>query len=74
MQNINVRRYENPEAVGGWAGWIEPDDRSWIAFIKTNGSAVFFLERDPETGAVLSREHGALVAPQEEAGSTPAGY
>lgn len=51
MSNITVGRYDHPESVG-YAGWIEPEDRSWIAFVKTDGTAQFFLDRDPETGAV----------------------
>ncbi len=51
MQSINVRRYSNPKAVG-WAGWIEPEDRSWIAFIDLEGRPLFFLNRDPKTGEV----------------------
>lgn len=50
MQNIIVGRYAHP---GAWQGWIEPDDRSWIAFIDIAGRPVFFLNRDPVTGAVL---------------------
>lgn len=53
MQNIIVKRYDDPKAVGGWAGWIEPEDKSWIAFIDTNGAPKFYLHRDPVTGAVL---------------------
>lgn len=52
MQDIHVRRYSNPKATG-WAGWIEPEDRSWIAFIDLAGAPRFFLNRDPATGAVL---------------------
>lgn len=52
MQSINVRRYSNPKAVG-WAGWIEPEDRSWIAFIDLEGRPLFFLNRDPSSGHVL---------------------
>ena len=50
MGNITVTRYPVPAEVG-WAGYIEPEDRSWIAFIDLAGRAVFFLDRDPETGA-----------------------
>ncbi|MHB0976908.1 MAG: hypothetical protein ACYC1U_06910 [Candidatus Aquicultorales bacterium] len=50
MGNIRVGRYEHP---CGWQGWIEPDDRSWIAFIRDDGTPVFYLNRDPETGAVI---------------------
>lgn len=53
MGNIKVGRYSNPESVG-WQGWIEPRDRSWIAFIRLDGSQIFFLNRDKKTGAVIS--------------------
>jgi len=67
MTNIEVHRYERwpeplPEGVEDiadhWQGWIEPDDKDWIAFIAADGKPVFFLNRDPETGAVL--EHAAV--------------
>lgn len=51
MQNVIVKRYTNAQQVG-WAGWIEPEDRTWIAFIDLEGRPVFFLDRDTETGAV----------------------
>ena len=50
--NITVGRYDHPDSVG-YQGWIEPDDQTWIAFVASNGSPVVFLNRDPETGAVL---------------------
>lgn len=59
MQNIVVGRYSStpgPDGTPGvgvhWQGWIEPQDKSWIAFIDCDGRPVFFLNRDPETGAV----------------------
>ncbi len=52
MQNIIVTRYPSPKATG-WAGYIEPADKGWIAFIGLDGKPVFFLNRDPATGAVL---------------------
>ena len=52
MQNIIVGRYEYPEFTG-WAGWIEPEDKSWIVFVKNDHSVEVYLERDPETGAVI---------------------
>ena len=52
MQNIHVSRYEQPKQVG-WAGYLEPADRAWIAFIGLDGKPTFFLNRDPATGAVL---------------------
>lgn len=52
MQSIHVSRYSNPMATG-WAGYIQPDDRSWIAFIGLDGAPRFFLHRHA-SGAVLS--------------------
>lgn len=67
MTNIAVHRYAKPTveeratwppgtaAVSDhWQGWIEPDDLSWIMFIAVDGAPVVFLERDPDTGAVLA--------------------
>lgn len=51
MGNITVGRYADPESVR-YAGWLEPEDKSWIAFVDLAGHPVFFLDRDPETGAV----------------------
>ena len=52
MQNISITRYAHPKAVG-WAGYIEPEDRTWIMFIGLDGRPMVYLNRDPETGAVL---------------------
>ena len=52
MGNITVGRYDYPGSVG-YQGWIEPDDRSWIMFVASDGSPAAFLNRDLETGAVL---------------------
>lgn len=35
-----------------WDGWIEPDDKSWIMFIATDGSPTIWLHRD-ENGGVI---------------------
>jgi hypothetical protein len=59
MQNITVGRYERgevegvPRAGNFWQGWIEPEGKSWILFIREDGKPVFFPNRDPETGAVI---------------------
>ena len=66
MQNINVHRYKNPQATG-WAGWIETDDRTWVAFIGLDGIPRVFLDRDPESGAILGNnpsEHEATMREQ----------
>jgi len=51
LGNITVGRYADPQSVG-YAGWIEPEDKSWIAFVGNDGAARFFLDRDPATGEV----------------------
>lgn len=59
MMNIIVKRYPKGEVEGVpmvgnfWQGYIEPEDKSWIAFIDAGGHPIFFLNRDPDTGAVL---------------------
>lgn len=50
MNNIEVRRYERPDEVG-YAGWVEPEDRSWVLFIANDGTPTLFVGRD-STGAV----------------------
>ena len=52
MGNITVGRYEHPQECG-WQGWIEPDDKTWIMFVRLDGQPVAYLNRDPDTGAVL---------------------
>lgn len=52
MQNISVTRYADPKATG-WAGYVEPADKSWIVYVGLDGRPLAFLNRDPKTGAVL---------------------
>lgn len=52
MQNIKVGRYEHPDSTG-YLGWIEPEDATWIAFVRDDHTPEVYLDRDPETGAVL---------------------
>jgi hypothetical protein len=52
MPNIQIKRYSRPLETG-WAGYIEPTDASWIAFVGLDGLPRFFLHRDPVTGAIL---------------------
>jgi hypothetical protein len=72
MMNIKVSRYPDPKATG-WAGYIHPDDGSWIAFIDLKGKPYFFLHRHPVTGAVLPDDpverEAAIKAIDEEGGS-----
>ena len=55
MPNIKVGRYDTARTPKGhhWAGWIEPEDGSWIMFVgEDHTTLAVFLDRDPETGAV----------------------
>lgn len=54
MCRIIVGRYSHPSIAQFWQGWIEPEDLSWIAFIKADGTPVVYLNRDPVTGGVIS--------------------
>lgn len=56
MQNITVGRYQHESVTQAWQGWIEPDDKSWIAFISADGVPKVYLDRDPVTGAVIERD------------------
>lgn len=44
--------YEDPQAVGGWLGAIEPIDESWIAFVAVDGKVLLWTERESEGGVV----------------------
>ena len=39
---IHVKRYPDPHAVGGWESVVEPEDRAWIVFVPTKGTALFY--------------------------------
>jgi len=69
MQNIIIGRYDEitseekkkwskniREVISvsdEWQGWIEPEDRSWILFIRKDGTPFLFPNRNKKTGAVL---------------------
>lgn len=46
MQNIHVKRYEQQAA--GYAGWIEPDDGSWVLFVPADGSTPHLYKRNEQ--------------------------
>jgi hypothetical protein len=52
MQNISISRYTDPKATG-WAGYVQPEDRSWIVYVGLDGRPVVFLHRHPVTGTCL---------------------
>ena len=70
MQNIHVKRYSNPEAVG-FQGSIEPEDRSWIVFIRNDGETSFWrrTEAEASVGRTDSRYANVEAVPGSEASS-----
>lgn len=60
MNDITVKRYPSPTETG-WAGYIEPKDKTWILFGALDGSCMLFPDRDPMTGAVYSAQHDQIV-------------
>lgn len=52
MTNIVVGRYEHPDSTD-YLGWIEPEDRTWILFVRSDHTVEVYLDRDPQTGAIL---------------------
>lgn len=37
----------------GYRGWVEPADKSWILFVRDDGTPELYTNRDPETGALI---------------------
>ena len=58
MQNIHVKRYNKPEAVG-WLGTVEPEDRSWILFVSDSDERppCLYLRIEGPVEGDGSREH-----------------
>jgi hypothetical protein len=54
MQAIHVRRYEQPHS---YQGSIEPEDRSWVVFIGTDGQPELW-RRSATSDSSTSTEHG----------------
>ena len=53
MPNIKIGRYDHPSVTVDYAGWIEPDDRSWIIFLGADGApAIYYAERDASGGVI----------------------
>lgn len=53
MGNIKIGRYDHESVSREWAGWVEPDDGSWIIYLDAEGKpGLYFPEREP-SGAVI---------------------
>ena len=53
---INVGTYEDADTQMIWQGWIEPEDKTWILYVKGDGTPVLYSKRDPNTGAILEND------------------
>lgn len=60
MQNIHVGRYQHPDSVK-YDGWIEPEDRSWVLFIKPDAPPELLIqvETEDDDGKTI---HGYIAA------------
>lgn len=61
MSPIKIARYSHPVSAG-WAGWIEPKGKGWIAYVHLDGELTAFLSRNSGNGAAMPPEPPALVA------------
>lgn len=51
--NIVLAAYPKPDQVGGWAGFIEDKNRTWIIWFGPDGRpSLYHGERDEEGGVV----------------------
>ena len=57
--DIIVKRYPDPKAVG-FTGYVEDKTRAWIVFVDLKNQPTVFINRDPETGAVLPDDPAGL--------------
>lgn len=44
------RYSQEAREASGWAGWIEDEEQTWIAFIDVDGKPTFYLDRDDSGG------------------------
>lgn len=53
MSNLTIGRYDHESITVDYAGWIEPNDRSWIIFLGADGKpAVYYDQRDAGGGVI----------------------
>lgn len=67
MPKIAVGRYSAkggtksaPPVGAEWLGWLEPEDKSWILWVKRDGTPVFYGQREAD-GTVVEPEMSAMV-------------
>lgn len=61
MQNIHVKRYEDPGATG-FLGSVEPEDRKWIVFVHNDGTPNLWLRVKVHNFADQKTEHAYASA------------
>lgn len=57
MQNIQVRRYRDPETRKVWQGYLGPEDGSWVLFIPGEESGKLYLHIADEVPERPEPEH-----------------
>lgn len=70
MQQIHVKRYEDPKTVH-YQGSVEPEDRSWALFIDEAGTPSLFVrvaltEGEAQTDHALVNVRDLPTAPRSE--------
>lgn len=50
---LNIGTYDDADTRSLWQGWIEPENKMWILYVKGDGTPALYTKRDPQTGAIL---------------------
>lgn len=64
MGNVKIGRYDHPSVTADYSGWIEPDDKSWIIFLGSDGKPLVYYAEREESGAVVG--DGEWFGPRPE--------
>lgn len=64
---ITIGEYEKPKEVGGWSGWVEPHDKSWIIwFDEDHRPTLYNRRREPGGGVIEKVPEDRIVLPTYE--------
>lgn len=53
MSNLTIARYDESVHKIGYSGYIEPEDRSWIIYLDTDGKPSRYYPQRDNDGAVI---------------------
>ena len=53
VDQFGHRLTEARDVADTWECWVEDEARTWIMFIPRDGEPTVWLDRDPESGAVV---------------------